>query len=137
MRGMRTVVQIVLLGAVWLAASYLVDAFSLPLSAGVLGLLFVLALLLSRVVRVDTFKGGADWLLNELILFFIPSVVAVMKYFQLFRQEGVQLVFAIAVGTLLVMVSTAFAVHAGVKLEARLRRRFRTSGAYDAGTGVS
>ena len=121
MRGLRSLVQVALLGAVWLAATRLVAALSLPLSAGVLGLIFVLTLLLSGVVAVDAVKGGADWLLNELILFFIPSVVAVVKYGHLFHQEGVRLMFAIAVGTVLVMAATAWAVKFGCKVEARLR----------------
>ena len=129
MRGLRTLTQIALLGAVWLAATKLVAALSLPLSAGVLGLLFVLALLLSGGVAVESLKDGADWLLNELILFFIPSVVAVVKYGHLFREQGVQLVLTIAAGTVLVMVSTATAVHLGCKLEARLHaHRSETDG---------
>ena len=128
-RGLRSLAPIAFLAAVWLGAAKLVAALSLPLSAGVLGLLFVLALLLSGVVAVDTLKSGADWLLNELILFFIPSVVAVVKYGHLFREEGVQIVFAIAAGTVLVMVTTAWAVHLGCKFEARLHsRRAETGG---------
>jgi len=99
------------------AAAQLTTLLHLPLAPGVVGLLAVLALLFSGIVKVEWIKGGANWLLSELVLFFIPSVVAVVKYFDLFRREGVQLVLAIAVGTLLVMAATALAVHLGRRLE--------------------
>ncbi|OZI37659.1 hypothetical protein CAL29_04500 [Bordetella genomosp. 10] len=107
------------------AAAWLTALLKLPLAPGVVGLLTVLGLLLAGIVRIEWIKGGANWMLNELVLFFIPSVVAVVKYFDLFRREGVQLVLAIAVGTLLVMAATALAVHAGRRLEDRLARLAR------------
>ncbi|WP_233161618.1 MULTISPECIES: CidA/LrgA family protein [unclassified Achromobacter] len=103
-------------------AAQVTQLLHLPLAPGVVGLLTVLALLFSGIVKVDWIKGGANWLLNNLVLFFIPSVVAVVKYFDLFRREGVQLVLAIALGTLLVMAATALAVHLGRRLEDRLAR---------------
>ncbi|MFC4274107.1 CidA/LrgA family protein [Achromobacter aloeverae] len=105
------------------AAEGLTALLHLPLAPGVVGLLAVLGLLLTGIVKVEWIKGGANWMLNELVLFFIPSVVAVVKYFDLFRRVGVQLVLAIALGTLLVMAATALAVHAGRHLEDRLARR--------------
>ncbi|ALM86284.1 CidA/LrgA family protein [Bordetella sp. N] len=107
------------------AAAQLTEWLRLPLAPGVVGLLTVLALLFSGIVKVEWIKGGANWLLNELVLFFIPSVVAVVKYFDLFRREGLQLVLAIALGTLLVMAATALAVHAGRRLEDKLAQLAR------------
>lgn len=112
--------QSLFLVAAFAVAAQLTSLLHLPLAPGVVGLLTVLALLFSGIVKVEWIKGGANWLLSELVLFFIPSVVAVVKYFDLFRREGVQLVLAIAVGTLLVMAATALAVHVGRRLEDRL-----------------
>ncbi|ARP90680.1 hypothetical protein CAL14_10500 [Bordetella genomosp. 9] len=125
-RPMTVSVQILALVFCFAAAVHLTAWLRLPLAPGVVGLLAVLALLLSGAVRVEWIKGGANWMLNELVLFFIPSVVAVVKYSDLFRREGVQLVLAIGFGTLLVMAATALAVHAGRRLEdwlAQLARR--------------
>lgn len=122
---LRTLAQIGALILVWLMAAALVDVLSLPVSAGVVGLLLVLVLLLSGLVPVELVRLGADWMLGELVLFFIPAVVAVVEYGDLFRREGVALVGAVALGTVLVMISTAWAVRFGCGLEHRLVRRAR------------
>jgi len=93
------------------------------MSAGVIGLILVLVLLFSGRGTVAWFADGANWLLGELTLFFIPCVVAVVKYSALFKAQGLQLVFVIAVGTVMVMISTAWAVHLACRLEQRLEQR--------------
>jgi holin-like protein len=108
------------LGAIWVLASFLIQKFAIPLSAGVLGFFAVLLLLWSGALRSEWVSGGAGLMLNDLVLFFIPAVVAVIKYADLFRAEGIQLVGAIAVGTVLVMASTAVAVHFGCLLQRRI-----------------
>lgn len=131
-RHLRTLTQVGGLLAVWFAADSLTRAFGWSMSPGVLGLLGVLVLLLSGRLQVGWVKDGANWLLGELVLFFIPCVVAVINYLPLFRREGVQLVIAVTAGTVLVMAATALAVHAGCRLEAQLearRVRARSNGA--------
>ncbi|SDP39362.1 Putative effector of murein hydrolase LrgA, UPF0299 family [Ralstonia sp. 25mfcol4.1] len=108
--------------AIWFAADWLTRTLGWSMSPGVVGLLAVLGLLLSGKADVGWVKDGADWLLGELVLFFIPCVVAVVNYLPLFRSEGVQLTIAVAVGTILVMAATALAVHAGCRLERKIRR---------------
>ncbi len=119
---LRTVAQVAALLAVWFAADWLTRKLGWSISPGVLGLLAVLGVLLTGRGKVDWVKDGANWLLGELVLFFIPCVVAVVNYLPLFRREGVQLVIAVTVGTVLVMAATALAVHAGCRLERRLAR---------------
>ena len=118
----RTAVQIAALLGIWFACDWLTRALGWSISPGVLGLLAVLGLLLSGKLRVGWVKSGSDWLLGELVLFFIPCVVAVVNYLPLFRTEGVQLTIAVTVGTILVMAATALAVHAGCRLERRIAR---------------
>ncbi|QET01430.1 CidA/LrgA family protein [Cupriavidus pauculus] len=115
--SMRVALQISMMVAIWFAASELTRVTGLGMSPGVVGLLAVLALLLSGRGNVVWFRDGANWLLGELVLFFIPCVVAVMQYGQLFRTQGVQIVIAVVVGTVLVMAATALAVHVGCRLE--------------------
>jgi holin-like protein len=50
-------------------------------------------------------------MLAELVLFFIPCVVGLINYKSLFIAEGWQLITAIVLGTLCVMVFTAYTVH--------------------------
>ncbi|AJC15663.1 CidA/LrgA family protein [Pandoraea sputorum] len=113
--------QIALLTGIYLAADAASRHFHLPLPGGVLGLLVVVALLMSGVLKTEKIKRGADWFLAEMILFFVPLVAAVMQYTDLLRQEGLQLLAVIGVGTTLVMVSTALAVDFACRAERRLK----------------
>jgi holin-like protein len=59
---------------------------------------------------MSSLRRGADWLLAEMLLFFIPAVMAVSQHAALLRAEGVRIVAVILIGTVLVMTATAFLV---------------------------
>jgi len=98
---------------------------------GVVGLLFLLALLFCGGVAPRWFQAGADWLLTDMLLFFIPATVAVVQYGGLFREDGWRLALVVVFGTLMVMVAVAFAVEQASKLERWLELR-RITGARGA-----
>ena len=68
---------------------------------------------------------GATFVLGELLLFFVPVVVAVVQYKSLFMAEGWQIVLSIAVGTILVMLSTCLTIHYYNRLKCYLNERKR------------
>lgn len=110
-------VQVCVLIAIWLIADALVRHLHLPVPAGVLGLLALLAVLMSGRVPPRWVKLGADWMLSEMLLFFVPSAVAIIQYGHLIESTGIRLILVLLPGTLLVMAATALAVEFGVKLE--------------------
>lgn len=117
--------QVVALSALWLLADWLRGRLGLPLPAGLLGLLALAALLFSGAVRGGWVRRGANWLLGEMLLFFIPAVLAVVQYPELVRHQGWRICAVIALSTLAVMVVTALVVEQVVRLELRLARRAR------------
>lgn len=116
----RVLAQIGLLIAIWLASDWFVRRTGLPVPGGVLGLGIVFALLLLGV-PLNWVKDGAQWLLAEMLLFFVPAVVAMVKYKALFISEGWQLLVVIFLGTALVMCVTALVVDRFFKIEHQLR----------------
>jgi holin-like protein len=124
----RIAAQSALLAGVWYAADALTRAAHLPVPGGVVGLVLLLALLFCGGVTPRWVKAGADWLLSDMLLFFIPAAVAAVKYGGLFRADGWRLALVVVGGTLMVMVAVAFAVEQAAKLERRLElRRVRHS----------
>ncbi|MPW44479.1 CidA/LrgA family protein [Acinetobacter guerrae] len=118
----KVIVQIGLLLAFWWIGSILQHGLNLPISAGVIGLFLVLVGLSSGVFKLQWIKAGSDFMLAELVLFFIPCVVGLINYKSLFITEGWQLVSAVVIGTVCVMVATAYTVHLCFKLESRLKQ---------------
>ena len=119
----KTTAQLALLLLFWAIGHGLQQRLHVPISAGVLGLFLALAALLCGVLKLDWIKGGADFVLGELVLFFVPCVVGLLKYQALFQSQGWQLISTIAIGTVCVMVATAYAVYLGFKLEHTLKQR--------------
>ncbi|HTI17983.1 MAG TPA: CidA/LrgA family protein [Trinickia sp.] len=125
---LRTALQTGLLCALWLVADYASRHFRLPFPGSVLGLAVLLVLLLSGRIAPRWVKAGADWLLSDMLLFFIPATVAAVQYSGLFKSDGWRLALVVVAGTLTVMVAVAFTVDHAARLERRLAmRRVRVS----------
>jgi holin-like protein len=123
LRVARIVVQSAALAALWVVADFAVRMFHLPVPGGVVGLVVLLALLFCGGVAPRWIKAGADWLLSDMLLFFIPAAVAVVQYGGLFREDGWRLALVVVGGTLMVMIAVAFAVEQAARLERRLALR--------------
>ncbi|OWY39739.1 hypothetical protein CEK28_06835 [Xenophilus sp. AP218F] len=120
---LQTISQVLLLCLVWMAASQLSSHFLPVVPAGVLGMFLVLAALWLEWLPLAWCKNGARWLLAEMLLFFIPAVVAVVQYPDVIMSAGARIVLVIVVSTLLVMAVTSLVVDRCYRLEIWLRRR--------------
>ncbi len=115
--------QLSLLFLFWAFGLLLQRTFNLPISAGVLGLFSMLTLLLTGLLPLHWVKAGSDLILSELVLFFVPCVVGLINYQQLFIQQGWQLVLAVLLGSLCVLIVTAYSVFIGFKVEAWIKAK--------------
>jgi len=95
--------QIIVLCAISILSNFLVDVLHIPLPGSIIGILILFLLLQSKMIRVEWIELGANFLLAELLLFFIPSVVGVVRYSDLLRTEGVHLLIIIVLSTIIVM----------------------------------
>lgn len=102
--------QLALFISVFVASEQLVIWLRLPLPANIVGMLLMLMLIALRVLPLRWVKVGASWLLAEMLLFFVPAVVAVVNYGDLLRVDGWRICVVISVSTLLVLASTAWVV---------------------------
>ena len=67
-----------------------------------------------------------QWALGELVFFFIPIMVSVLQYQDLLMSEGWQLILTIAVGTALVMISTALTLDFCYRWKRRLYKKLHS-----------
>ncbi|MBA7856330.1 CidA/LrgA family protein [Enterobacter sp. RHBSTW-00901] len=103
-------VQVLLYAGLFVFAEYLVSWLHLPLPANLVGMMLMLTLILCRVIPQNWVRAGARWLLAEMLLFFVPAVVAVVNYAQLLMVDGWRIFAVIALSTLMVLGSTAWVV---------------------------
>jgi holin-like protein len=121
-RFIRLVVQIGVLILVWLAAVELSSRWLHSLPPTVLGITLALVLLGLGLIKRDWVADGAAWLLREMLLFFIPVVIAVLQYQQVLQGKLLAILLVIIGSTACVMVATALAVDLARRLEARWRK---------------
>lgn len=106
MQVLKTVLQIAFLFALSWVGNQLSAWLHLPIPGSILALFILFALLQFGLVHLKWLEQGANWLLAELLLFFLPSAVGIVQYKQLMLQEGAQVMLAIALSTITVMVLT-------------------------------
>jgi len=84
-------------------ADQLVKWFHLPVPGSIVGIAILFALLKSGIVRLRWIERGSKWLLAEMLLFFIPATVGIMKYTSLIAHSGLIIAATIACSTIAVM----------------------------------
>ncbi len=102
--------QIAALCALWQVGEAVVRFAGLPLPGGIVGMALALALLLSGRVSLFSMKRGAEWFLAEMLLFFVPAVLAILEHRELIGLLGLKIMAVILLGTLTVMSVTALTV---------------------------
>ena len=107
-RPLQIALQVLLYVGLFLLAQNLVDWLHLPLPANLVGMLLMLGLIVLRVLPLNWVRAGARWLLAEMLLFFVPAVVAVVNYAQLLMVDGWRIFLVIALSTVFVLGATAW-----------------------------
>ena len=102
--------QIIIILAVWSCADVLQKLLNLPVASGVLGFFLLLFLLEMKWLKLAHVERGADLLLAELLLFFIPPVVGVIQYQDLLITSGWKILLVILISTALVMMVSVYSV---------------------------
>lgn len=116
-------VQVLLYAGLFIFAQYLVSWLHLPLPANLVGMVLMLALIVCRIIPLSWVRAGARWLLAEMLLFFVPAVVAVVNYAHLLLVDSWRIFSVIALSTLMVLGATAWVVDKVYRYEmSRLNR---------------
>ncbi|WP_313398667.1 CidA/LrgA family protein [Stenotrophomonas sp.] len=105
-----TWLQIGLLVAVWLLADTLMRYLGVPVPGGIVGLFVLLLAFALHWLSPRSFAQGAQWLLAEMLLFFVPAAMILLDNRQMFGWLGVKLLAVVVGGTVLVMAATALTV---------------------------
>ena len=102
--------QILLILGFWQIGEAIVHFSGLPIPGAIVGLFLVLALLAGNHFSPRSFRLGANWLLAQLLLFLLPTVLCLLDHPEFFGLVGLKIFAAILLGTLIVMVVTALVV---------------------------
>jgi len=97
------IIHIIILYIFSLVGTWIKDLFNLSVPGSVVGLLLLFILLMTNVIKLEWIEDGAQFLISNLVFFFIPATVGVMNYFDLFKGKGILLILVVLISTILVM----------------------------------
>lgn len=112
-----SLLQVAAIVGLWGLCHAIVRQLALAVPGGVLGMLALLAMFASGRLRARSVSKGANWLLAQMLLFFVPAVMVLMDMSQLLGWLAIKLLAAVVAGTFVVMLTTAAAVHAFMRWE--------------------
>lgn len=103
---MKYIIQIGIISGISFVAEILHVLLPLPVPASVYGLLMLLIMLLTGIVKEEHIKDTADFLLSIMPLFFVPAAVALITSVESMKGNIWKLLIMCLVSTIVVMVVT-------------------------------
>ncbi|KFZ37450.1 hypothetical protein HR45_10565 [Shewanella mangrovi] len=114
------IVQIAVICLFAWAAHAVATAVHSPIPGSVLGLAVVLLALALKIIPEKAIQVGAAWFIGDLLLFFIPPMISVIKYEALLKQYGFNILLTIVLGVISVLLGTGFVVDRVFRFERKL-----------------
>ncbi len=115
---MNLIVEFCIVFLICMAGEWLAALLPFTLPASVISLILLLILLLSGGVKERTIQGTgtSHFLINNMGLFFIPSVVGTLEYLDVLKLQLVPFLVVSLVSTPLVYAATVWSVRLLMKL---------------------
>lgn len=104
----KIIIQIFLLYCFYLIGTFIQTTFNLFIPGSVIGLILLFIFLMTNVFNVSWIESGAKFMVNHLVLFFIPPTVGIMLYFHVFTGKGFLLIVITIVSTIIVIGCSGF-----------------------------
>lgn len=102
----KIVIQIGILFGIYSIGVWIQQYFKLFIPGSVIGLVLMFTLLTTGILKANWIEKGARFMINHLVLFFIPATVGILNYYDLFKGKGILLILITIVSTLFVMVGS-------------------------------
>ncbi|MCM3724184.1 CidA/LrgA family protein [Neobacillus cucumis] len=87
-KAFKFLIQLIILIVIYQVGNLTVKYLHLQIPGNVLGIVVLLVLLLSGLIKVDQIEWAAGWLLKHLGFFFIPISVGLMTLGDIFKTKG-------------------------------------------------
>lgn len=110
--ALETLKQYLIIMMCFLAGEFIYRFFSLVVPGNVLGMILLLILLITGVVKVKDVEGAANTLIKNMALFFVPVGAGIMLYFNLLSAYAAAIIVSTVLSTFLVLVVTGHTAQA-------------------------
>ena len=122
---MKHLKQIAIILAVSFAGEALHSLIPLPVPGSIYGLLLMLALLMTGVVKIHEVKAVGDWMITLMPIMFVAPTAGLISGFDSYRGFIIPIIVIVLVTTPLTMVVTGKTVEGLMRVEERKRKERR------------
>lgn len=105
--GLLFLGQLFLVWLIYAISEFVVKMLHLPIPGSVFGMVLLLLLLITGVVKVTYIEKATTFLNKHLAFFFIPFAVGLMDYGDLIKTSGIQLLIMIAGSSIIGLIVTS------------------------------
>jgi holin-like protein len=116
---MKIFKQLLIILSINFLGEFLSNFLSLPLPGSIVGMLILLILLFTQLLKPDDIAETADFLLNNMAFFFIPAGVGVLVSYTFLSGSYFESVASIVISTVVVMLVTGGVTQFLVKKETK------------------
>ncbi len=122
-KAVRIVLQLALIVTVCLAGERLSDLLPVDVPSNICSMVLLLVFMLGGVIKMECISEAADFLLDNMAIFFVPAAVAVMGIFNQIEDVIVKLVLITFLTTIIVFFVTSFTVSTVANIMSRREQR--------------
>ncbi|GAA4723269.1 CidA/LrgA family protein [Brevibacillus fulvus] len=106
MKIVKILVQVAIMVLFTVVGDLLAKWFHLSVPGSMIGMLLLFIALQLKWIKLEWVELGGNFLLAEMLLFFVPSAVGIVQYQSLIVSDGSRIMFVILLSTIIVMALT-------------------------------
>lgn len=114
---MKRIIQFAIILVICFMGDLIHNFLNLPIPGSVLGMLLLLTLLLTGILKLSMIEDVSNFLLKHLSFFFIPAAVGLITCFSILEGKWTALLFISVVSTIIIVVVT------GITVQILMKRR--------------
>lgn len=101
--------SIIILG-IYLISEFISRFFTLPIPGNILGMLVLLALLITKIIKVEQIETLSNFFLDHLAFFFIPAGVGLMSSAGIIKDSWLRIILVCVITTIIAIAATGITV---------------------------
>ncbi len=120
---MKYINQIAIIGTVSFAGELTAHLIPLPIPGSIYGLVIMLILLITKVIKLEWVKDTADFLLALMPIMFVSALVGISETYESWKNLILPILVVGTVGTALVMIVTGYVAQALISVKEKKEGR--------------
>lgn len=107
--------QFLILLTINFAGIIIQNLFNLPLPGTIIGMILLFVLLYTKVLKAESIGKVCDFLILNMVIFFLPPAVELLEYLALLKTGFLKIIILLIVTTVITMVVTGKTVEFCIK----------------------